>query len=458
MSGRSLGLRLAVLGLSAVALVLGLVGTGLWLAFMRNAEGYWLAEAEADLRFLTRGLRLENGAVAVRVEPLPDPRFLEPFSGLYWQVSNDRTGRIVTSPSLAGFTITLPADELDVGVVHRHELAGPDGARLIVLERRVPQGIEPKIAFRFAVAVDRRLIDERGEAFMGEIAPLLGMLGVMLLGVTGLTGQLVLAPLRDARTALAEVRTGRRDGLAGALPRELDGLAREFDALLEGQRRAARIVRERAADLAHGLKTPLTVIQAKARDLDEMGRPDLGAELRDIAASMDQRLSRDLARAHIRGALGQPGAAGLAEIAGRIARALGRARPEPPVDWSIDIPPDLTVAMDEGDLTELIGALFDNAGKWARRAVRIAAVPGEAAATLLIDDDGPGLAPQHRRAALSRGALLDPERSGTGLGLAIAADVVAAYGGEIALEDSPLGGLRVRLTLPTAETGLSSRG
>jgi signal transduction histidine kinase len=268
----------------------------------------------------------------------------------------------------------------------------------------------------------------------------------------------MLAPLREARTALAEVRAGRRDGLSGALPRELDGLAREFDALLDGQRRAARIVRERAADLAHGLKTPLAVIQAKARDFDDMGRSDIGAELRDIAASMDQRLSRDLARAHIRGALAQPGGAGLAQIVARIARALARARPEPAIDWSIDIPADLTVAMDDGDLTELIGALFDNAAKWATGMVGICALPGAPAVTLLIDDDGPGLAPQHRRAALSRGALLDPERSGTGLGLAIAADVVAAYGGEIVLEDSPLGGLRVRLTLPAAGAGISSRG
>ncbi len=458
MTGRSLGLRLAVLGLVASALVLGLTGAGLWHAFMRNAERYWLAEVEADLRFLTRSLRREDGAVALRVEPLPDPRFLEPFSGLYWQISNDLTGEVVGSPSLASFTIDLPADDLDVGVVHRHELAGPDGGRLIVLERRFPGSSAPKIAYRFAVAVDRRLIDERGEAFMGEIAPLLALLGAMLLGVTALTGRLMLAPLREARTALAEVRAGRRDGLSGALPRELDGLAREFDALLDGQRRAARIVRERAADLAHGLKTPLAVIQAKARDLDDMGRSDIGAELRDIAASMDQRLSRDLARAHIRGALAQPGGAGLAQIVARIARALARARPEPAIDWSIDIPADLTVAMDDGDLTELIGALFDNAAKWATGMVGICALPGAPAVTLLIDDDGPGLAPQHRRAALSRGALLDPERSGTGLGLAIAADVVAAYGGEIVLEDSPLGGLRVRLTLPAAGAGISSRG
>lgn len=458
MTGRSLGLRLTILGLGAVALVLGLAGTGLWLAFMRNAERSWVAEAEADLRFLTRGLRLEDGAVTLRVEPLPDPRFLEPFSGLYWQVSNDRTGRTLGSPSLAGFAIALPADELDVGVVHRHELAGPEGSRLIVLERRVPQGGEPKIAYRFAVAVDRRLIDERGEAFMGEIAPVLALLAAALVAVAALAGRIVMAPFRDARTALAEVRAGRRDGLAGALPRELEGVATEFDALLDNQRRAARIVRERAADLAHSLKTPLAVIQAKARDLDELGRPDLGAELREIAASMDQRLSRDLARAHIRGSAVRAGGAGLSEIATRIARALARARPEPPVDWSIQIPKDMTVAMDDGDLTELIGALFDNAAKWARTAIRVAALPGEDAVSLLIDDDGPGLAPQHRRAALSRGERLDPERSGTGLGLAIAADIVAAYAGDIVLEDSPLGGLRVRVTLPTAATGLSSRG
>jgi signal transduction histidine kinase len=140
----------------------------------------------------------------------------------------------------------------------------------------------------------------------------------------------------------------------------------------------------------------------------------------------------------------------LRPVAERLARALARTRRGEELTWHVEAPDGLCVHLDEGDLNELLGALLENAAKWATRQVRVLATRDGSTIVLDIEDDGPGIPPQHRRAALTRGVRLDPTRSGTGLGLAIASDLVAAYRGELSLEDGRLGGLRVRVTLPAA--------
>jgi signal transduction histidine kinase len=234
------------------------------------------------------------------------------------------------------------------------------------------------------------------------------------------------------------------------LPAELDGLARDFDSLLDAQRRTSRIARERAADLAHGLRTPLALLAGRARDLEARGDAETAAELHALTAAMQARLARELARAHIHGPPRLGGRVALAPLARRIADALARLPSGERLAWEVAVPEGLTLIGDEGDLLELLGSLLDNAGKWARGRVRLRAEGGAAGLVIHVEDDGPGIAPQERRAALMRGVRLDPSVSGTGLGLAIAQDIVAAYGGMLELDASDWGGLAVRVTLPGA--------
>lgn len=440
--------RFAVVAVATVLVAVAALGAAVQGLFERHVEREMLAELDADLRFLARGLVVENEVAVLRVEPLPDPRFQEPLSGLYWQVRNDRTGEVIRSPSLAGFSFPLESEALRPGERHRHILFGPEGTKVIVLERRIEDAAGPRSSWRVAVAVDRKLLEAANRAFVLELLPLLGMIGAGLLAAFALQGMIALRPIARTRHAVQELRAGRRERIGGALPDELQVLAGEFDALLDAQRQSTRLARERAADLAHGLRTPLALLGARARELRDHGDAETAAAIEAVAASIDARMARELARAHIRGPAPHGQAALLRPAVERVARAFARTPGGEHLAWQPDVPAGLTVAIEEEDLIELLGVLLDNAAKWARSTVRIGAGVENGAVLLTVEDDGPGISPQDRRAALTRGMRLDPERGGTGLGLSIAGDIAAAYGGELQLGESALGGLRVSLALP----------
>ena len=235
--------RFALVGIATVLIVIGAIGMAVQGMFERHNEREVLAELDADLRFLARSLVLDNGVATLSVQPLADPRFQEPLSGLYWQVRNDRTGAILRSPSLAGASFPLEHDRLTLGERHRHIVFGPEGTKLIVLERRIEDPSESAASYRVAVAVDRKLLEAANRAFLLDLLPLLGLIGAGMLLAFTLQGGLALGPIARARRALQELAEGKRERIGGALPSELQALATRFDALLDEQRRGARLAR-----------------------------------------------------------------------------------------------------------------------------------------------------------------------------------------------------------------------
>lgn len=441
---RSLRVRFAFAGVATAVVLAGLLGLSLQPVFERHVERAALDELHADLRFLTKGLTVTDGRARLVIDPLPDPRFLEPESGLYWQVSNDADGSVIRSPSLGEFSIPLAADDLPIGVVHRHVEIGPSGTKLIVLEKRFSGGAPDRAGYRFAVAIDRRVIQAGYASMISDILPILAAAFVVLLAASVAQALIVLSPIGKARRALADVRAGRRERLDAALPTELQDLAEDFDHLLATQRKRLQRAKSRAAELAHGLKTPLALLSAKARELAEQGRSDVARDIEDVVQMLDSRVTRELARARIHGPSGatRPSTL-LAPVAARVAGALGALGETRGVRWTLDVGEEFAAPLDTHDLTELVGALAENAAKWAKSAVRIAASGAGSSWMLVVEDDGPGIPAEQRARAFERGLGLDPERSGSGLGLAIAQDIAAAYSGLVELDASPLGGLRV---------------
>lgn len=446
---KSLRFGLWSVGLAS-AIILPLISAiGFRAAFEHHVQQSTIAELEADLRFMTRGLKLENGVVTLVPKTLPDPRFEEPLSGLYWQVVDDKSKAIVRSGSLVTFTMELPNDILPLNTVHRHAAEGPDGVDLLLLERRIPEGVEGKHSWRFAVAIDRELLEGQVDAIMLDTAPVFILLGMGLLIITFVQGSMLMGPLNKASHALALVRSGRQERLTEMVPIELDTFARDFDALLDAGERHGREARERAADLAHSLRTPLAVLLARADEIETSGQANAAATIRDIVSDLEHRATRDLARANIHGpTLGRLVEISLAPIIHQIANALARTSTTENLTWDVQVDPEHKIRIDQSDLTELVGSLLDNARKWARTRIAIATVADHANLRILIDDDGPGIEPHQRRMALARGQKFDSSLSGTGLGLSIAQEIVQAYGGDLELSDGNLGGLRVSITLP----------
>lgn len=440
--------RFAIVGIATVLVVIGAIGMAVQGMFERHNEREVLAELDADLRFLARSLVVDNGVATLSVQPLADPRFQEPLSGLYWQVRNDRTGAILRSPSLAGASFPLENDRLAIGERHRHIVFGPEGTKLIVLERRIEYPSEPAASYRVAVAVDRKLLEAANRAFLLDLLPLLGLIGVGMLLAFTLQGGLALGPIARARRALQELAEGKREGIGGALPSELQELATRFDALLDEQRRGARLARERNADLAHGLRTALALLNARIRELRDRGDGEMAHALEVISISIEQRMARELARAYIEGPKTHGLPLALRPVIERVWRAFARTSRGETLIWQQDIPQEVTAEIEEGDFVELLGVLLDNATKWASGRISIGLHLAQGVVRLSVEDDGPGIPPQDRRAALSRGVQFNSDKSGTGLGLTMARDIALAYGGEVDLADGALGGLCVEVRLP----------
>lgn len=449
MRWRSLRLRLLTLALLSITGALVVSGVGLVILFERHVEQRVDGELETYVRQLAGNVVFDPAGEITMPRQLADPRFDQPLSGLYWQIEDETRGEILRSRSLWDGKLALPADQVDVGSAHRHLLAGPEGTQLIARERLVTFTIGGgKRMLRIAVAIDSADVRAATWVFARELAPSLALLGLALLAAAWLQVRIGLRPLEAVRRGVGAVRSGLRLRLPADYPEEVMPLAEEVNHLLEAQDKTIERARASAADLAHGLKTPLTVLGADARLLRQRGETEIADDIEELTETMRQHIERAIAKARLR--RGRGAATPLAPLIDRLVATIRKTPQGERLLWEIDVSPRQQVAIDPDDLAELLGNLFENAAKWAKTRVRASASNDAAMVTILIEDDGPGIPEAARQAVLKRGARLDQTTAGSGLGLAIAGDVLEACGGALRLEDSSLGGLRAVVLLPAA--------
>jgi signal transduction histidine kinase len=453
----SLRLRLLAAGAASIVLALAVAGFGLLLLFERHVERRMAAELGSDLNQLVSSLaRTQDGALEISASPA-EPRFLQPLSGLYWQITEEPNGAVLRSRSLWDERLILPADELPPGEMHRHTIAGPGGASLLSVERRIvlPESLGAR-TIRAAVAVDRAEVHAAGLAFASDLVPFLALLAAVLILAAWAQVGVGLRPLDAIRGRLLQVRSGDTARLGRSFPDEVRPLAGEIDHLLDAQEKAIARARARAADLAHGLKTPLTVLTTDAQELRSRGEERLANEIDSIAAGMRRHVERELVRARtdFRRQTGpmQP----VRPVIDQVVEVLRRTPNGQRLSWQIDCTEGLRIRMDAQDLAEVFGNLAENAAAWAESTVRMRGWSEADAVTLQVEDDGPGVPEERIETVLARGGRLDETRPGTGLGLAIVGDLVEAYGGTLALRRSPLGGLLAEIRLPSQTPGTRS--
>jgi signal transduction histidine kinase len=418
--------------------------------FRRQVMATVEAGLAADLNQILAATELGPEGTPVLTRRPAEPLFEKPYSGRYFQLGAPGSAPL-RSRSLWDAALALPPDDLPDGTLHRHEIAGPAGQRLLALERsiRLEGAAQP---LRVAVAADLAQTAGPLREFRGTLIAALGTLGLGLVGAVLLQVRFGLRPLARLRAALAELRAGRRARLTGDWPQEVMPLVQDFDAVLDHNEAVLERARTQAGNLAHALKTPITVLSNAA---DAQG-PALAETVRLQAASMRRQIDQHLARARAAATAGRPGAhADAVEIARQVARTLERLNAERGVAIRVEagaVPP---FRGDADDLAEILGNVVENAAKWARGRVEVRLAPAPEGLEVIVDDDGAGLPPGEREEVFRRGKRLDETVPGSGLGLAIVRDLVGLYGGRIALEDSPLGGLRVRLGLPAAPARVS---
>jgi signal transduction histidine kinase len=456
---RSLAARL-VIGAVAWSLLILVIGGVLLSQQYRDSA---MRGLDGDLRVVLDGLIASaeidaDGALKLRQTP-NDQRFQTPSSGRYWQIApltrEEKPAPALRSDSLWDeASLPWPAGGPEALVTRQGDtqftnVTGPfdQPVRLAAQLVQLPGSPAP---FAFFAAADRRPALMDAQRFTTTLALALAVMAAGLIAMVVLQVRVGLAPLHRLENDVAEVRRGKRARLDGDYPTEVAPLTNELNALLDHNRAVVDRARTHVGNLAHALKTPISVLLNEARAEKGPLAELVERQTENMRRNVDHYLQRAqaAARAETLGARCEV-APVLDDIARTLERLFGRQKD---MDIEIEPGPPLVFRGERQDLEEMAGNLMENACKYGGGTVRVAVRPaGDNALEIVIGDDGPGLPPEARDAALTRGVRLDETAPGQGLGLSIVAEFARLYGGALTLGESPLGGLEASLRLPATD-------
>jgi signal transduction histidine kinase len=438
---------------SSIALVAG--GLILSSVFRHSVERSFDARLDVLLGSLIATTEVNAKHEIVRSRDLNETRFDFAYSGWYWQIAPIAQRLALRSRSLFDQSIDLSQGqdaERDVSGARFFDATGPEDQQLRVIERRVMlPGYDVPVSF--AVAGDKAEMEADIKSFNGTVFTAMAAMGAGLLIALLIQVRFGLRPLDGVRRALAQIRSGKATRLEGSFPSEIEPLAEEINSLLEGNREVLERARTHVGNLAHALKTPLSVLTNEAR-----AHPGgFGDQVAKLAGTMREQIDHHLARARMAASANVFGAhTPVAPTLARLGRALERIYAERGIAVSVQCAEGLGFRGEAQDLEEMAGNLLDNACKWAATRVELRVAPlaqprrGRAAFVIAVEDDGPGVPEAQRAAVLKRGSRLDETKPGSGLGLSIVTEIAELYGGELKLGDAALGGLRAELVLPAS--------
>ncbi len=453
MPTNSLALRLFLSAAAWTVVILMVTGVILSSIYREAFERSFDQRLAVYLRTLVGEVAAPEQLADRGVPALGEPLFELPLSGWYWQVS--RLG--VTTPDVRSsrslWDNQLPKLDGDIPTsvdgTRRGYVLGPDDQRLRMLERTVDLGDDGR--FLIVVAGDPQEIADEMVFFDRALIATFSMMAVVLLLITTFQVRFGLAPLKRISESLAAIRAGTAERLQGEFPVEIAPLARETNALIDANREIVERARTHVGNLAHALKTPLSVV------LNEAGsHPDdpIAPKVIEQGNIMRDQIARHLERARLAARLKVVGSVTDAvPVVAALTRTMEKIHRQRGIVIDLDATP-VRFRGERQDLEEMVGNLVDNACKWAQLRVSVEVIAEHGTAQpmvrIIVDDDGPGLSPAQREQVAQRGRRLDETKPGSGLGLSIVMELAALYGGTLQLGNAPIGGLRAELVLPAA--------
>lgn len=439
-----------------------LVGAAIWVVvalafsdfaisslFRQHVTSQFVHELDDHLSEL-QGLTIMGPGGPSLIRPLSDPRFSVPESGFYWEIAQPDGAVLARSPSLASDTLRLSPASAASGPEKTRLLHSGEPVRLI---ERVGAVGESGPTLRFSIAGEERQLESVLRQFNRLLDGSLAVLAIGLIGAAAAQVAFGLRPMRRLRRDLSAVRSGQAEQLPAEFPEEVRPLVSDLNAMIRGNREMVRRARAQAGNLAHALRGPLAILADEARRLAETGETDAAAVLNSQCEAMKRHIDYQTARTRAAATRAGPAAHTFpAAAAGAIISAVGRLHSTRSLVYENQLSTALAVACDVDDLNEMLANLIENAAKWAKGRVRLSDDPGSSPdrVRLTVEDDGPGVAPDHREAVFGIGERLDERIPGSGLGLAIVRDLAELYGGRVSIEDSILGGAKAVLELPLA--------
>lgn len=452
MTSRSLRFRLAFWAAAAVLTAFALAAVGIEFLVAKTVERVALFDVEDQMRLLVGNLEVgADNQVTLSEEPR-DTRFSQPYGGIYWQIGRKGVTEL-RSQSLWDQQLAWKAGGPEG---EKHHYSGPNGKDLLGEQKSVILATSSgEQVVDIIVALEDSQIRETREEFFYAMAPSFGLLALALIGAVLTFLRFGLQPLDQLRAALAAVHDRRERLIEGDFPSEIQPLVDDVNALLGKRDSQLNSARARAGDLAHGLKTPLAVLDTIARELDRKGESGIGDAIRTEVTRMDAQVRRTLAQA--RAGLAAARSNGDVDIAAstrQLVATMRRIASHNGIEFALDAPETLVIATDEADYMEICGNILDNARKWAAHHVEVVLRAEDNRVMLVVGDDGPGLPGDEALEDIARGRRLDEAIHGSGFGLAIVKDLVDAYDGDLAFGRSGKGGLEVTVRLPLRRTVL----
>ena len=445
-SGRSLRFRMILIAAVWISALLALGGYALDRVLDETLTSSFDEQLANNLNAMINATALDEAGEVKLLRPLGDQRFSEPYSGLYWQVSGGGQAPF-PSRSLWDRQLKLPGNADGCRQPCRYESGEFPGERLRVIGRsvRLPGVAQP---FFFQVAQSSRDLDRQRARTRSILFWSLSVLGLGLIGMAGLQSTYGLAPLRRVSNAIVAIRSGRARRVEAEFPVEVEPLVAEINELLEQSEAQSEAARRHAGNLAHALKTPMSVLVGEARGRDDPLARAVEAQVQVMRRHVDHQLARARAAGRRTASTARTPVWPAVEAIVRTVSRIHQGR------VVIDIDGDREAAFrgERQDLEEMVGNLVDNAALHGGGRVFVTIARAGPMIEIMVEDDGPGIPAEKRSRLFARGERLDTDKPGTGLGLAIVKDVAELYGGDVTLADSDdLGGLLISLRLPAAD-------
>lgn len=440
---KSLRLRLLVGTLFWIVLSLLVAGVGLGKLFYQHASEQLYNELRLHLDQITARLDFDdNGELSLSSLP-SDPRFSKPLSGLYWQINQVQQGEQGVASSMR--SRSLWDQKLELPMQHspltRQTLQLVPNASLLTLVRLVELDGQPLL---IAVAANENFLQQPVAEFQHELWLALLVLGIGLVLAAVVQVWIGVSPLNHLRQALLRVRNGQQQQLAGKFPQEVMPLVDDFNTVLKQNVEMVARAQTQAGNLAHALKTPLTILaNAAYADPDNSLAEVINTQVHSARAQVDYHLKHARAAANAQRSNVQTN---IADTLNGLVRVLNRLYEQRSL--AIEISPvaqGLVFKGEQQDLQEMLGNLLDNACKWAHSKVSISAYAEAKQLYINVEDDGAGIAEELKQQVLQRGVRADEKVQGSGLGLSIVADLAQLYQGQLILDSSALGGLKAQL-------------
>ena len=458
MRANSLALRLFLSATAWAVVILLITGVVLSSLYRQAVERAFDRRLGVYLRTLVADVASPEEGADKYPQTLGEPLFELPLSGWYWQVTRLDPGKTEVRASRSLWDGGLPHLQ-HLGVAASPDgsregyVPGPEDQRLRLVERNIDLGDEGH--YLVGVAGDAAEISEETRSFDHALIITFSILAAVLLLTTTFQVRFGLAPLKRITDGLAAIRSGSAERLTGKFPEEIAPLARETNALIEANKEIVERARTHVGNLAHALKTPLSVMVNEAT---AHGSEPFAQKILEQADIMRDQVARHLERARLAARLTVVGSVTeVAPVATALARTMEKIYRDKNLAIEVHADDKAQFHGERPDLEEMMGNLVDNACKWASSRVtveivreRLDSAKGRQVVRIIVDDDGRGLSPSEREQVAKRGQRLDETKPGSGLGLSIVVELAALYGGGLALGNAPLGGLRAELVLPAA--------